>query len=143
MPNGNACKSWIGVAAILLTAALSLWGSVQFCRKQSALLRESPDPFHVAEQEVRLANVRAAISPDATLGYLTDHPEGIMGEARFFVAQYYLAPRVVQNSLAQNLILGDFSGPINLSAFVRDHALRVERDFGDGVVLFRKEQARH
>jgi hypothetical protein len=110
---------------------------------QSALFRESPDPFHLAEQEARFANVRAAISPDATLGYITDHPEGILGEARSFAAQYYLAPRIVQNSLAQNLILSDFVGPIDLSAFAGAHALRVERTFGNGVVLFRKEEARH
>jgi hypothetical protein len=70
------------------------------------------------------------------LGYLTDdEPVG----GGFVSAQFYLAPRLLQESATHDRVLGNFAKPADYAAIGRRHGLRVERDFNNGVVLFRRE----
>src|SRR5215831_5329046 len=127
-------------AAVLAAAALSLWGAVQYQRAESAFQRTSPDPFRIGAQEIRFAKFRAAVPADATLGYLTDAvPEDPRAVPMFLAAQYNLAPRLLQKSTGYDLVLGNFMRPADFAALGRQHGLRIERNFGNGVVLFRRE----
>jgi serine/threonine protein kinase len=121
-------------------AALSLWGALQYRNNESTYQRQSPDPFRIAEQEARFANLRAAVPTGAVLAYLTDRPaEDANAVSMFFAAQYHLAPRLLQKTAAGALVLGNFTRPADLAAVGREHGLRIERDFGNGVVLFRRK----
>ena len=127
-------------AAVLLAAALSLWGSIQYRDAESAYQRQSPDPYRIADQAARFAEFRAAVSANAILGYLTDVPaEDILATSMFLAAQYELAPRVLQKGDSFDAVLGNFTRPADFDSLGRQHGLRLERDFGNGVVLFRRE----
>jgi len=128
------------MTAVFVAAALSLWGAVQYQRAESVFQRTSPDPFRIADQEARFAKFRAAVPVDATLGYLTDVvPEDSRAAPMFLAAQYDLAPRLLQKSTAYDLVLGNFMRPADFAALGRQHGLRIERNFGNSVVLFRRE----
>jgi hypothetical protein len=127
-------------AAVMLAAALSLLGSVQYWSAESEYQRQSPDPYRIADQATRLADFRSAVPADAILGYLTDVPaDNTLNASMFFAAQYQLAPRLLQKDEAHDLVLGNFTRPADFVALGRQYGLRIERDFGNGILLFRRE----
>jgi hypothetical protein len=126
--------------AVLLAAALSLWGAVQYRDTETAYQRQSPDPYRLADQDARFEAFRAAVPAGATLGYLTDLPaEDNLSYAMFLIAQYHLAPRLLQKGSSNEMVLGNFTRPADFAALGRQQGLRMERDFGNGVVLYRRE----
>ena len=125
---------------MLVAAALSLWGSVQYWDAETAYQRQSPDPYGLAGQAARLADFQAAVPADAILGYLTDvPPEDPRASSMFFAAQFALAPRILRQTDAADLVLGNFTRPGDFAAAGRQHGLQLQRDFGNGIVLFRRE----
>jgi hypothetical protein len=127
-------------AAVTLAALLSLWGSFEYSGLESAYQQQFRDPYQVAAQFPRFESVQSAIPEKAILGYLTDAvPGSVVGDAMFNGAQFVLAPRVLQKSTALDLVLGNFTKPADFAALGHSQGLRLERDFGNGVVLFRKE----
>ena len=127
-------------AAVLLAAALSLWGAIQFGNAESTYQRQSPDPYRIADQAARFAEFRATVPANAVLGYFTDIPPGdILATSMFLAAQYELAPRILQRADSFDAVLGNFTRPADFTSLGRQHGLRLERDFGNGVVLFRRE----
>ena len=126
--------------AVMLAALLALVGSAQFWSAESDYQRLSQDPYRIAGQGERLSAFRTAVPDDATVGYLTDVPaDNILSSSMFLAAQYQLAPRLLQKSTAHDIVLGNFTRPGDFAAIGRQHGLEVERDFGNGVVLFRRE----
>ncbi len=127
----------IGVAA---AALLSLWGTVQYFGFETGYQKQNRDSYQIAAQAARLEGVRASLPSTAELGYLTDlEPGGTAASAMFNGAQYVLAPRLLHQDANQPQVLGNFSRPGDFAAIGRQHGLRIERDFQNGVVLFRKE----
>ena len=127
-------------AAVLLATALSLWGAIQFAAAESAYQRQSPDPYRIADQAAKFSEFRATVPANAVLGYFTDIPAGeILATSMFLAAQYELAPRILQNRDSFDTVLGNFTRPADFTSLGRQHGLRLERDFGNGVVLFRRE----
>jgi hypothetical protein len=128
--------------AVLLAAALSLWAAVQYVDTESDRQRKLPDRFRVAHQYARFVDFRVIVPEDAILGYLNDLPaDDAVGSSMFFAAQYVLAPRLLQKTGSYDMVLGNFTRPADFAALGRKHGLRIVRDFGKGVVLFRREQA--
>jgi hypothetical protein len=128
----------VGVA---LAAALSMWGAVEYFGFETGYQKESRDPYHVAAQAARLEGASALVPEDAVLGYITDlEPGSPSAWAMFNAAQYTLAPRILlQNNTAQTRVLGNFARPADFGAVGKQQGLSIERDFQNGVVLFRKD----
>ena len=125
---------------VIGAAALSLWGAVAYFGFETEFQKQDRDPYKIAAQSSRLEGVRGALPENAVIGYLTDLEKGsVAASATFNATQYILAPRILQEDTAQPLVLGNFSRPLDFAALGRQHGLRIERDFGNGVVLFRKE----
>ena len=98
------------------------------------------DPYQIAAQTVRLEGVRAELPEGVQIGYLTDLDPGSIGDSSMFnAAQYILAPRILKKDTEEPQVLGNFSRPADFAAIGRRHGLRIEREFLNGVVLFRKE----
>lgn len=126
--------------AIILAVMLALWGTVQFWDAESTYQRQSADPYRIADQAARFEGFRGSVPADSILGYLTDVPtDDILESSMFSAAQYTLAPRLLERSDAYGLVLGNFTKPADFAAIGEQHKLRLERDFGNGVVLFRRE----
>src|SRR5579871_1204001 len=103
------------------------------CLLSSArLVLEAPRgyvPDDVARRsDLRFAEIKAALPARGVVGYAGAPADSI---GYYYLAQYALAPRVVEHSLNHPLIVGNFpSSPPQLPA-----NLEVLRDFGNGVLL--------
>lgn len=128
-------------AALIAAALLGVWGAIESYQIETgSSLR---DPYMVNLQPARLAGVIDAIPSTAIVGYLSDLHDraentSAAALAMFNSARYALAPRLLVEGTDRDWVLGNFTKPEDYSAIGRDHGLNVVRDFGNGVVLFRR-----
>jgi hypothetical protein len=128
------------IAGVAIAGVLCLWGSFSFYATESAWLRESRDPFLISAQSARFASLLSAVPESAILGYITDTQPGSTIEAAMFLsAQYTLAPRLLHKGAGREWVLGNFTSPADFAVLGRNNGLRLQHDFGNGVVLYRKE----
>ena len=136
-----AASNGMALAAVGAAAVLGLWGALDL---QQALKRNPQrDQYRIEETQARYLGAAAALPKDVhVLGYLSDSPyEQARGQVMFFSAQYALAPRLVSAKPDQEWVLGNFAQQGDWTALGAPHGLRVERDLGSGVVLYRKAAA--
>jgi len=128
------------IAGVAVAVVLCVAGSLQHYQFESAYQQQNADPYQLAAQFVRLAPVRSAVPESAVLGYLTDaQPGSIVDSALLGSAEYVLAPRLVGRDTTHDWVLGNFTRPADFAAIGRNAGLRLQQDFGNGVVLFRRE----
>ncbi len=123
-------------------APCSVWAALDFYGFSKAYYRNVQDPYLVNEQPERFREAARHLPSDAVAGYVSDLQfEETAGSAAFFTAQYALAPRVlvpVAHPAARDWVVGNFSKAQDYAALGQKHQLVMFRDFGRGVVLFRK-----
>ena len=123
----------LAVTAISLTAAATALGD------KLVQVREWGDPYKIAEQELRYQDARALLPPEGPVGYLSDLDRNeASGGALFYGAQYWLAPRILTEPSAAGWTLGNFARPADFAALGRARNLEVVRDFGNGVIVYRR-----
>jgi len=125
-----------GVAAAILVC---LWGAYQSYRSESAYQHQLPDPYQISAQFVRLGPVLSAVPENSVLGYVTDVDANVVDWALFGGAEYVLAPRLLARGTHHDWVLGNFTRPADFAAFGKSLGLRLQQDYGNGVVLYRKE----
>jgi hypothetical protein len=105
----------------------------------------SADQFQMGAQEARFRDALAALPAAGILGYVSDIPPGsVQAEAMFGAAQYALVPHVLlplKNGKA-DWVVGSFARPEEAPRLAAEHALTIVSDYGNGVVLFRREPRR-
>ncbi|MGB8062567.1 MAG: hypothetical protein WCF26_11775 [Candidatus Sulfotelmatobacter sp.] len=95
--------------------------------------RSAPDDI-AQRSDLRFARLKAALPQRGVIGYLGDTGES--GVAPYYLAQYALAPLVLDSSPNHPFVVGNFpSSPPDRSAA----KLQLITDFGDGVLLFAGE----
>ena len=130
-------------AGVLVAAVLALWGVLEYFGFEGTYQEQYRDPYQIAAQSVRLEDFREAVAADGVLGYLTDADSGsVVSDSMFLAAQYTLAPRLLAketNDKKTNYqqVLGNFTHPGDFAAIGRQYGLSLQRDFGNGVVLYR------
>jgi len=125
-------------AGVFIATALALWGVGEYFGFESTYQKEDQDPYLIAAQATRLETLREALPADAVLGYLTDvSPGSAASDAMFLGAQYTLTPRLLQKDTSHQQVLGNFTSPADFAAIGRQYGLILDRDFGNGVVLYR------
>ena len=89
----------------------------------------------MARHDQRFEPLRDALPKRGIVGYMSDAPDEYDHELRRSLAQYSLAPLIVQSGTTHPLVVAEFTDP---AAVVkgRDLHLTVLRDFGDGLILF-------
>jgi len=126
------------VAILSLSAALDYWQVITTYNEQY------PDPYRIGFQGPRFRAAAAAIPVDAVIGYISNLEfSDIRGSVAFFGAQYALTPRILMaigDSRAGDLVLGNYSTQVDAAQVARAHHLSVVKDFGAGVILFRREK---
>ena len=128
------------IAGVAMAVLLCLWGSWASYGFESDFQLQHGDPYPVAAQFPRFAAALSSIPEGAEIGYITDAPPGNVADTGMFLsAQYVLAPRLLTRGATQELVLGNFIRPADFAAVGRSQGLRLQRDFGEGVVLFEKE----
>ncbi len=124
---------------ITVAAVLCLWGAAETYAFESAYQQQNRDPYMISAQFVRLGPVESAVPGNAVMGYISDAQPGSAADSALLLsAQYVLAPRLLSRGAGQQRVLGNFTRSADFAAVGRAHGLRVEQDFGNGVVLFRR-----
>jgi len=124
--------------SVAAAAVLSLWGVIEYYGFE-ADFQKHRDPYQIGS--ARFEGLRALTPEDAVLGYVTEEePGNALASGMFNAAQYNLAPRLIEKDKALDWTLGNFSRPTDFAAVGRRYGLRLERDLGNGVILYRKEQ---
>lgn len=126
----------------ILPLRAALWIFVFACLLSSARLvvrsrtptREAPDAQQRAGQ--RFAALRQLLPNNGVVGYVGPPESSALGD--YYVAQYVLAPLVVDSSINHPLVIGNFphSQPSQIPS-----NLTLLRDLGDGVLLFANKDA--
>jgi hypothetical protein len=120
--------------AVAGAALLCLWGVGVSPGYERLYWSDVGDPYFVVGQGTRLAGLRALVPENAVVGYLSDP-----GDPRILMSAYALAPRLIRLGAEPDWVVGDFARRTDFAALGRQYGLRVVRDFGNGVVLYRRE----
>jgi hypothetical protein len=124
----------IGVPLALLFASL-----ITLQRYAASYSGQSVDTYGAAAAAERFRSVAAALPPGAALGYITDVPAHLpQRHTLWAVARYAVAPAVLHPEPKGDMLLGDVRRAGSLADLMRRERLRVHRDFGNGVYLFRR-----
>lgn len=101
------------------------------------------DPYPFRTQYGRLQGVKALISGQRRVGYVSNMEQGKRGFAQlYFPTQYVLAPTLLVpegDEASFEYVLGNFTKQQDYAAFGRSHGLDLVREFPMGVVLYRRQ----
>lgn len=106
-----------------------------------ALHRQFRPPDEVTEAESRLRPLKALLPSHGVVGYIADPrqkgplPDFVYAR-RFYLTRYSLTPLLVIDSTSPEFVVGHFAVPSRGAP--SGPPLFLERDFGDGVMLFRQ-----
>jgi hypothetical protein len=122
---------------MVTATALFILGSLA---SSARLLVDRPSPRRretdlvTQRSDLRFAALRPVLPKRGVVGYVGESDDST---ADYYLAQYALAPLVVDRSANHPLVIGNFpSSPLPLQT----KGLRLVRDFGSGVLLFAHEE---
>jgi hypothetical protein len=138
-----------GVLLIVLTGYAVLSLLVQSIRIYADLPEKDPVTIH----EARIAQLKGSLPPSGEVGYVTtvENDRIFAAEkafrnveylAQYVLTQYTLAPLIVRNSPELPLVVGNFLDGPPPPGFLDKNGLVPLKDFGDGLVLYRREIGR-
>lgn len=85
----------------------------------------------------------AALSGSGSIGYVSEHPVdpsgGGLGELRFYLAQFALAPVLIEDRAPLPLVLANFEDPAQLEALVSSVGATVVVELAPGRALIRMD----
>ena len=126
-----SARALLGLGTVAL---LSLYGTYTFYSQQTERNIVQKDAFQIGAEEQHFAALKRDLAPDAVVGYISDLNEaGIQ-----LAAQYALIPILLVDRPPGGLVVGSFSRPMDYAEFGRSHGLELIKDYGFGVILFRK-----
>jgi hypothetical protein len=103
---------------------------------KSLLESGKPESQSFAAQRQQLVALRNALPARGIVGYLDDGQDTPSDRQRYYLAQYELAPLVLEPNPDGPLVIGNFSRPVSASELPGN--LILVHDFGNGLVLFAK-----
>ena len=131
-PQGTSAKA-LGAILVLLVCCLLSSGRMLF---------RTPGPGHIAADDIakrsdqRFAALKARLPASGVIGYIGE--TGDFATPDYYLAQYALAPLVLDLSANHSLVVGNFP---SFPPFGIPQNLRLVEDFGQGVMLFAAKDA--
>ena len=121
-------------------AVLCLLVGIQTYRETGDYARATQDPYLINAQPERVRGAAALLPPNSVAGYLSDLSyDETAGSAAYFGVANALAPRlVVRDADRPQWVIGNFSRPMDFAVVGAAHRLELVRDFGNGIVVFRR-----
>ena len=140
-------------AAIVLLAGIALYANFNLAVGLIETYPKIREGDVVTACEKRMLPLRDALAGTREVGYITTvDNDKIFGRektfedvevlAHYILTQYALAPVVVRNSPDYPLVVGNFTEGKPDPAVIREKRLIPVKDYGDGLVLYRKETPR-
>ncbi len=133
-------RASIGALAVAVLALLATMSSYKIS-EQAAL--KSPDPFRIADSEVRFAPALELIPSSGVIGYITDMPVGERtGVIALMSTQYAAAPRALVPVETQKpeWAIGNFDRQGDYAALGLAAGYTLVRDCGRGAVVYRRSR---
>lgn len=96
-------------------------------------------PSQITLDGKRLNALRQALPAQAVVGYVSDEGGDDGGLWDFYLAQYFLAPVLLEKGSGRELVVGNFRKPVADAEWLASRDLILVQDFGDGVMLFRRK----
>jgi hypothetical protein len=131
------------LGATVAVALLAAWSMVGFYTATEEAAGANADVYKIGDQASRFEDLVSALPASGIIGYISDVPgDQTLSAVLYGGLQYTLAPRLVTSQSvtpAPEWVIGDFSKPLDLVQFGKDHGLMLVKDFGNGAVLFRKQ----
>jgi hypothetical protein len=115
------------VTLAVCSAALELWRAGRFYARSDRGQR-------FRDRQARFREARRLLPRHGVVGYVSDRPDAV---ATYFLAQYALAPLVLERGGARPVVVGNFFEPERADALAASLGLVLQRDLGAGVMLFR------
>jgi hypothetical protein len=116
--------------ALLVFVFCCLLSSARLVMEAPIPVRSTPDDI-AQRSDLRFARLKAALPQRGVIGYVGDS-----GIAPYYLAQYALAPLVLDRSPYHPFVVGNFPSNPPVASVEK---LRLVKDFGDGVLLFAGE----
>ena len=138
-------------AGLLILIALTGYAILSLLWQGIRSSSDIPETDPVTIHEARIRQLKPLLPPFGEVGYATTVEndrifaaerafQNVEYLAQYALTQYTLAPLIVRNSPDLPLVVGNFlDGPPALG-FLERHDLVPVKNFGDGLVLFRKEK---
>jgi hypothetical protein len=123
-------------AAVLIFVLCCLLSSVR-------LIQQAPNLFHLRADDIssrsdeRFAAVKSSLPARGVIGYIGN--SGNSGTEDYYLAQYSLAPLVVDRSKDHPLVIANIS---TLPPKPDTRGLELLKNFGNGILLFSNKDAR-
>ena len=117
-------------------AALAAFTLASLCASGYLFARDAPGPRSPAD--ARIEELRGLLAAGEVLGYVDDGAGGDAETEACYRTQYDLAPALLERGAVHPRVVGRFRAPPS-AARLRELGLVVEHDFGDGVLLLRRE----
>jgi hypothetical protein len=134
----SSARVLTGVCVVVVLAALASLNSYQVSAQAA---RAYPDPYGVSSAERRFAAAIELLPATDVIGYISDLPlTETAGSTAFVAAQYVLAPRalVLADRQTTEWAVGNFGRPGDFAARGKEAGFTMVRDFGSGVVVYRR-----
>jgi hypothetical protein len=140
-------RTW---AALILLIAITVYANLNLLFSRIQLYPNLPQTDPVSIHEQRIEQIKKVMPPTSVLGYVTtvENEKILLNErslrnveflAQYYLTQYTLAPVFVYNSPEYPFVVGNFlDGPAD-PEWIRKKGLTPLKDFGDGLILYRKE----
>jgi hypothetical protein len=140
-------RTW---AALILLIAITVYANLNLLFSRIQLYPNLPQTDPVSIHEQRIEQIKKVMPPTPVLGYVTtiENEKILLNErslrnvefiAQYYLTQYTLAPVFVYNSPEYPFVVGNFlDGPAD-PEWIRKKGLTPLKDFGDGLILYRKE----
>jgi hypothetical protein len=137
-------------AGWLLLVTLAGYAILNLLAKNIEIYAQLPQKDPVTLHEARIAQLKGSLPSSGHVGYVTtvesekifayekafQNPEYL---AQYALTQFTLAPLIVRNSPDEPLVVGNFLDGPPAPGFLENHHLIPVKDFGDGLILFRRE----
>lgn len=138
-----------GILLIVLTGYAVFGLLVQSMRIYADLPELDPVTIH----EARIIQLKGSLPPSGEVGYVTtvENDRIFAAEkafrnveylAQYALTQYTLAPLIVRNSPELPLVIGNFLDGPPPPGFLDRNGLVPLKDFGEGLILYRREIGR-
>jgi len=140
-------RRWAGLLLLIVLTAYAvlnlLWQGIRS-------YPEVPQTDPVTIHEARIEQLKPSLPASGAVGYVTTVEndrifamekaiKNVEYLAQYALTQYTLAPVIVRNSPDMPLVVGNFIDGPPAPGFLERHRLVPLKDFGDGLVLYRRE----
>jgi hypothetical protein len=137
-------------AGWLLLILLTGYAVLSLLMQSIGIYTDLPDQDPVTIHEARIAQLKGSLPASGVVGYVTTvENERIFAYekamknveylAQYALTQYTLAPLLVRNSPELPLVVGNFLDGPPAPGFIENNGLVPIKDFGDGLILYRKD----